>query len=404
MESKQRTPDSGTESRYPLATTTWGEAEHNAAVGVLESGRFTMGAKVEAFEKAFAERCGSQYAVMVNSGSSANLLAIAALRYVQDRPLLPGDEVIVPAVSWSTTYYPWAQNGVNLRFVDIDPDTLNLDAGKVAEAITPKTRAICAVNLLGAPNDFKTLHRLCDQHHLQLIEDNCEAMGARYDGRECGTFGRCGTFSTFFSHHICTMEGGLVVTDDQALYHTMLSMRAHGWTRDLPAKNGVENKSGHPFYDAFRFVLPGYNLRPTELQAAVGIEQIAKLDQFLETRRSNAEYFVSAIGEFDGIRLQTACGESSWFGFSMVLEGALSGQRDRLVQYLTKAGIECRPIVAGNFVKNPVVAHLPHTVSGSLENADAVDSAGLFVGNSQDDLRSSIDHLRVTLTDFFAAG
>ncbi|SCA63980.1 Lipopolysaccharide biosynthesis protein RfbH, partial [Chlamydiales bacterium SCGC AG-110-P3] len=360
--------DNDQESRYPLATSTWDNAEYRAAVSVLDSGHFTMGATVRDFEAAFAERFGSRYAVMVNSGSSANLLAVAALCYVKQAPLKRGDEVIVPAVSWSTTYYPWTQYGLTLRFVDVDADTLNLDVNKVADAITPNTR---------------------------------EAMGACYDGSECGTFGRCGTFSTFFSHHICTMEGGLIITDDEALYQTMLSMRAHGWTRDLPAENGIENNRGDSFFDSYRFVLPGYNLRPTELQAAIGIEQLHKLDGFLAIRRRNAEYFLGTIGKIDGLRLQRSPGNSSWFGFSMILEEHLEGQRGRLVEHLTKAQIECRPIVAGNFVNNPVVAHLPHTVSGSLHVADTVDSNGLFVGNSQDDLRSCIDHLQDTLSDFF---
>src|SRR5438067_5679038 len=196
--------------KYPLSISTWDGQELEAIQSVCDSGRFTMGERVRLFEREFASFFGSQYAVMVNSGSSANLLAVASQFFVKNNPLRRGDEVLVPAVSWSTTYHPLQQYGLTLKFVDVDLETLNIDTDLLESAITPKTRAIFAVNLLGNPNRFDRVMQICQKYDLILLEDNCESMGARFQNRFAGTFGRCGTFSTFFSHHICTMEGGLV--------------------------------------------------------------------------------------------------------------------------------------------------------------------------------------------------
>lgn len=370
-------------TNYPLATATWDRAEYDAIQRVIDSGMFTMGSNVQAFEKQFAELLGSRYCIMVNSGSSANLLMIAALRYRQHGPALqPGDEVLVPAVSWSTTYYPLYQYGLSMRFVDINRDTLNLDLDALAGAVTTKTKAILAVNLLGNPNDFGHLQAFAKEKGLILLEDNCESMGATYNGRQCGTFGLMGSFSAFFSHHISTMEGGMVLTDDEELYHLMLSLRAHGWTRNLPEKNLICEKGADPFEESFRFVLPGFNMRPLEMSGAIGQEQLKKLPTMIAARRLNAERFKAAMSEFNWLRTQEECGESSWFGFSLVLEQGAPIGRKALVQALQAKKIDCRPIVAGNFAKNKeVLRWMPHSISGSLVNAEWIDQNGLFVGN-----------------------
>ena len=248
--------------KYPLATATWNQDEYAAMQRVIESGMFSMGKQVQLFEQRFAEYIGSRYCVMVNSGSSANLLMVAALFYTQNPSLKleRGDEVIVPAVSWSTTYYPLHQYGLKLRFVDVDLETLNYDLAQLEGAITDKTRAIMAVNLLGNPNDFNRIQQMISGKNIVLIEDNCESMGAEFEGKKAGTMGVMGSFSSFFSHHISTMEGGMIVTDDEELFHILLSLRAHGWTRNLPKFNHVcGEKSDDPFKESFRFVLPGYN-------------------------------------------------------------------------------------------------------------------------------------------------
>lgn len=371
-----------TKSNFPLATSSWDEKEYAAIQRVIDSGFFSMGEEVAAFERQFAAAMGTRFAVMVNSGSSANLLIIAALRYHSSKKLMPGDEVIVPAVSWSTTYFPLYQYGLKLKFVDIDADTLNFDLGQLATAITDATKAILAVNLLGNPNDFKAIGELVGERDILLIEDNCEALGAVLDGRQAGTFGLAGSYSAFFSHHISTMEGGVVVTDDEELFHIMLSLRAHGWTRNLPKENKVTGTKGDdPFTESFRFVLPGYNLRPLELSGAIGREQLAKLPDIVAGRRRNAETFKSVMADFPQLSVQREIGESSWFGFSLVVREDANIDRVRLLQALGENGIEYRPVVAGNFARNEVIKFMDHEIHGDLANADHVDRQGLFIGN-----------------------
>jgi CDP-6-deoxy-D-xylo-4-hexulose-3-dehydrase len=389
-----------TEPFYPLASTTWGLEEYEALQRVIQAGNFTMGAEVRAYEDAFASHIGSKYAVMTNSGSSANLALMAAARYVQGSNLQDGDTVIAPAVSWSTTYYPVHQLGLTLSLVDIDRETLNIDINKVREAITPRTKAILTVNLLGNPSDLLGLQQIAKEHNLLLFEDNCESLGAKLRGKQAGTFGLAGTYSSFFSHHISTMEGGITVTDDLAFYQTLKSIRAHGWTRDLPNENFVHNKSGDEWDDLFRFVLPGYNLRPLELEGALGQAQIKKLDGFISHRRANAAVLIKESSRFPNINLQKENGESSWFGFSLLLDGPLSGKRRLLVQALNKADIQSRPIVAGNFALNPVMKHLRHNPLPTLSHADDIHQNGLFVGNHHFPMDKQIERLSHVLETF----
>lgn len=378
---------------YPLASTTWDQREHEALEQVIASGRFTMGPRVRAFEQAFARHIGKRHAVMTSSGSAANLLAIASAFWHPDLGWKAGDEIIVPAVSWSTTYFPVTQTGLRLRFVDIDPATLNIDLNKLADAITPRTRAVLAVNLLGNPVQADRIRAICDTAGILLLEDNCESMGARYQGEMAGGFGFFGTFSSFFSHHICTMEGGMVVTDDRKLYDTMLSIRAHGWTRDLPDDTHLPLESD-PFLRQFRFVLPGYNLRPLEMEGALGLPQLDKLPGFIAERRRNAAIFQREFSGMDDVDIQQETGQSSWFGFAMVLKGRLSGQRPALVRALHQAEIECRPIVTGNFLRNPVIDKLDHSIGSAIEAAETVDVNGLFTGNHHYPIEPQIIRLR----------
>ena len=385
--------------RYPLATATWDQAEYDAMQRVIDAGMFTMGERVHEFEKLFAEYVGSRHAVMVNSGSSANLLMVAALCFTRDDRLKPSDEVIVPAVSWSTTYYPLHQYGLKLRFVDIDLETLNYDLEQLSAAITDRTRLVMVVNLLGNPNDFNAIELMLDGLGIRYIEDNCESMGAQYRGKQAGTFGLMGSFSTFFSHHISTMEGGLIVTDDDELHHILLSLRAHGWTRNLPKQNLVcGDKSDDPFTESFRFVLPGYNLRPLELSGAIGVEQLKKRPAMIEMRRRNGAALTAAFKGHPDILVQKEIGQSSWFGFSLVSRPGSALQRPEILKRLVAAGFECRPIVAGNFAKNEVMKHMDAHVVGDLPNADHIDKQGLFVGNHHYDISEALTTLREVLS------
>jgi len=380
---------------FPLATSSWDQAEQDAIQRVIASDMYSMGSEVAKFEADFASLFGTSHAVMVNSGSSANLLMVAALFYTKDRlPLCRDDEVIVPAVSWGTTYFPLAQYGLRLKFVDIDLHTLNYDLEALADAVSDKTRLIMAVNLLGNPNDFTTIQNIIGERDIILIEDNCESMGAVFDGKQAGTFGVMGSFSSFFSHHISTMEGGVIATDDEELHHILLSLRAHGWTRNLPKENKITGtKSDDPFEEHFRFVLPGYNVRPLEMSGAIGIEQLKKLPGLIAGRRENAKQFVGLMGNHPDLMIQQETGESSWFGFSLIIRPNSDLDRASVLQKLDENGFECRPIVSGNFINNDVMKFIDFTTAGDMKNAEYLDKNGLFIGNHHYPINEALQRL-----------
>lgn len=383
--------------QYKLATSTWDDKEIQAIHNVIESDVYSMSVKVNKYEIEFAAYFGSKYAVMTSSGSTANLIMTAALFFKSTNSLKRGDEIIVPAVSWSTTYFPLQQYGLNVKFVDIDIETLNYDLKALEEAVTNSTKAIMVVNLLGNPNDFDEIYRIIGERDITLIEDNCESMGAKYKGKQCGTFGLMGTFSSFFSHHIATMEGGMVVTDDEECYHLLLSLRAHGWTRNLPKENSVANKSDDWFHEAFRFVLPGYNVRPLEMSGAIGSEQLIKLPRFIEQRRMNAKLFIEHFKDDNRFYIQKEIGESSWFGFSLIIKEDSGLTRRRILEILEHNKIEYRPIVTGDFTKSESLKFFDYSIHGKIINADYLDLHGFFVGNSHEDLTDQIHYLKSAL-------
>lgn len=306
-----------------------------------------MGERCRQFEEAFAAYIGTNYAVMVNSGSSANLLMIAALVYTGRLPR--GSLVAVPAVSWSTTYAPLEQFGMRLAVVDVD-DSLNMNPHLI-----PECDAIFAVNLLGNPCEFD------DFPDVLTIEDNCESLGAEYNGQKTGSLGVMGSHSLFFSHHISTMEGGVVTTDDPELWRTLLMLRAHGWTRDLP-----EYEKG---FQSFEFLVPGYSVRPTEVQGAIGLEQLKRLPSMLAHRRANGAVYSGLIGH------QREIGSSSWFGFAII-----DSERDWLLPDVSKH-FEVRPVVAGNIMRHPMAKWL-NVESVTDVYADQIHRNGFFIGNN----------------------
>ncbi|AIT10017.1 pyridoxamine 5-phosphate oxidase [Candidatus Francisella endociliophora] len=383
--------------RYPLATSTWDDKEIEAINNVIKKDMYSMSDYVAQFEADFCKYVGSKYAVMVSSGSAANLITTAALFYTKNPMLKRGDEVIVPAVSWSTTYSPLQQYGLKLKFVDIDLETLNYDLKALESAVSDKTKMIMVVNLLGNPNDFNAIEKIIGDRDIFYIEDNCESMGAEYKNKQAGTFGVMGTFSTFFSHHMATMEGGFVVTDNEELYHILLSLRAHGWTRNLPKENLICKKSDDWFEESFRFILPGYNVRPVEMSGAIGIEQLKKLPGFLEQRRKNAKLFVELFKNHKDFIIQKDIDNSSWFGFSFIIRPESNLCRKDIVKKLQEKGIECRPIVTGNFARNEVLKYFDYEIHNELKNADYLHDNGFFVGNSQVCLKDEINTLLVVL-------
>lgn len=383
---------------YELARSSWGPEEIEAIEEIVQKGFFTMGENVRTFEEQFARKFGAKYAVMVNSGSSANLVGVASLFFKKERPLKRGDEVIVPAISWATTYHPLQQYGLKLRFVDVDLQTLNMDVSMLEKALTPKTRMVVAVSILGNPCALDVLRSFCDRHGLILFEDNCESMGATLNGKQCGTFGDIGTFSFFFSHHISTMEGGIAITNDTETFHLMRSLRAHGWTRDIPADSPVYEKKDQDFFEAYRFILPGYNVRPLELSGAIGIRQLEKLDRMVEIRRKNAALFQDLFKGDDRFILQKENGRSSWFAFTVILNPSLGLNRKKIMDELKSADIGYRVITGGNFLRHDAIRYFDYDVVGEVKNADIAHDWGFFVGNHPVDLSEQIRTFHDVLT------
>lgn len=382
---------------------TFAAEEINAALDVLLSTRVTMGPKVRSFEKLFSAMHGHADGVTSNSGSSANLLAIAALcNPMFSKKLNIGDEVIVPALSWSTTVWPLVQHGLVPVVVDIDPKTFNIDPQQILKAITPKTKAIMLVHVYGNPCEMDQILEICKDNNLLLIEDCCEALGARYKGRYVGNFGEVGTFSFYFSHHITMLEGGITVSESHELLELMRMLRAHGWTRELEDKDKYQHQ--HPEYDKrFLFVNHGYNLRITELQAAMGLVQLNKLKTFVESRRSITKYWNNALSKWSkyfDFQIETKDSESSFFGYPLIIKDDAPFNRAEITSYLNGLGIETRPIICGNIAAQPAMNMFEHRVVGDLKNANKVMRDGFSFGNHQHITKGAMDYLAVSIEQF----
>lgn len=387
-----------------LIRSSWDEQEFSAILDVMMDDRMTMGARTAQFEEAWANFLKTRGALMVNSGSSANLLAFAVLSS-PDLPnrLRPGDEVIVPAVTWSTSVFPIVQMGCIPVFVDIDPDTLNLDPETLEQAITPKTRAIMAVHILGNPCDMERIMTVARCHSLWVIEDCCEAHGAKVGEEAVGTFGDLSTFSFFFSHHMTTLEGGMVCFRDVACWKDrLISLRAHGWAR---GRSDREQWKGEflDIDDRWLFVSLGYNLRPTDINAAIGLVQIEKLPTFIRNRQAVRQRVLESLkGKSQWLRFQIEHPghKHSAFGFSFIVDPKAPFTRETFQAYLEARKIQTRPIVGSNFARQPVMRHVPHRIAGALTNADLVHYNGLMIGNHHDVTRSQVSYLVDIITDF----
>jgi len=382
---------------YNLAESSWGQEEIETLHKIIDGGRFTMGESVKRFEEDFARKFGVKHALMTSSGSTANLVGIASLFFKKDRPLQRGDEVIVPSISWATTFYPLQQYGLKLKFLDVELETLNMDVSQLEKALTPKTSMVVGVSILGNPCALDVIRDFCHKNGLIFFEDNCESMGAELNGKPCGTFGDIGTFSSFFSHHISTMEGGILVTNDEELYHIAKSIRAHGWSRDLPSDTKVFDKGEDDFFEAYRFILPGYNARPLEMSGAIGIEQLKKLDQMIDVRRKNAALFTRLFGSDERFIIQQENGKSSWFAFTLILHPDLKISRDHINQGLRNANIEFRIITGGNFLRHDVIKYFDYDCVGDIKNANIAHDRGFFVGNFPRDITKEIEYLHGVL-------
>ena len=358
-----------------------------AAVESLLTGQITMGNRVHEFEAAFASYLGAKYAVMVNSGSSANLLAIAAAcNPARARRLQPGDEVLVPAVCWSTSVWPLIQMNLRPVFVDADPDTLNVSIDDFRRRITGKTRALMAVHVLGNSAPMAELLAFTREHDLLLIEDTCESLGARADGRFLGTLGDFGTYSFYYSHHITTGEGGIVLCASAEDYELLKCLRAHGWSRELANREQIQDRYGE-IDPRFLFVNLGYNVRPLEVQAAIGLEQLQRLEGMNRVRNANRDRLVSAMeshvewrGQY-GFTRPSPGTAPAWFGLTLLCAEGAGREIRSLLPELERRGVETRPIISGNFARQPALALLGVDVDpADFPGAERIHHQGFFIG------------------------
>jgi CDP-6-deoxy-D-xylo-4-hexulose-3-dehydrase len=392
---------------YPLATATYGVEEVMQAVESMTTYRTSMWNKTRTFEDQF----GSKYsgdAVMVNSGSSADLVLVLSQLAQSGGPLSPGVEVCVPAVTWPTHLWSVLMAGLTPVLVDVDPETLNMSVEDLERKITPRTGAIFPVHLMGNPAPMDRIAGIAESCHAIVLEDCCEALGAMWNGASVGTLGEGGSFSFFFSHHITTMEGGMVLTRNSETAERLRLLRAHGWSRNLrspevlPSAGSEDASRLDPRYT---FVDWGLNVRPTELQAGFGIEQLKRISQFESQRQRNFDGFVLRMRDADlsdWYSLPTVDERAlpSWFALPLMLSESLPYSRDQLTSFLDAHGVETRPIVAGNLARHPVRERFPQVFGGVFEGADLVHNQGFYVGLYPEPMDQLLDRLVGLLSDF----
>ena len=370
-------------TKIPLAIPQFGSDEVIESVESLLSTWVTMGKKVRSFESQFKDYVGQKGALMVNSGSSANLLALSALSSPNfDNRIKPGDEVICPAVTWPTSVYPILNVGAKPVLVDVDLNTLNVSPETIEDAITPRTKAIMAVHLMGNPCQTDKIKQIADKREINLIEDCCEAHGAKIGNKSVGSFGICSTFSFFLSHHITTIEGGIVLTNNNAILDIATAQRAHGWIREM--RNADEIAKEFPDVDKrFLFYETGFNLRPTEIQGAFGIHQIKKLDEFVKTRRNIAKEWNKSLNKFKDYLIlpEEIDGTThSYFAYPITVKENAPFSRKEITEFLESKLIETRPIAGGNLTEQPSAKLYDHRVNGDLSNSKTIMRNSFFIG------------------------
>ena len=392
----------GSKYWYPLNIATYGVDEILEALDSMCAFQTSMSEKTRLFESEFGSKFNS-HAIMVNSGSSADLLITFALHKNSGGPLETGDEILIPAVTWPTQLWAIVMARFNAKLVDVDQKTMNISIDSLKKSITHKTKAVFITHLMGNVSDMDEIRDICEKNNLLLIEDSCESLGSKWNGRYAGTFGLASSFSFFFSHHITTMEGGMIVTQDDVLADKFRSLRAHGWSReqrrsDLNLPANIDTR--------YAFVDWGFNVRPTELQAGFGRVQLKKLDTFNNSRKINASLFVKRMEEFGDFFTIMDVNESvdcAWFALPMVINTEASFSRESLTNYLEQSGIETRPIVAGNLFNQPAVQKFGAEISTAptLRGAEILHNFGFYIGIRPFVSEEEIDKIYSTFLQFF---
>ena len=373
--------------KYPLLSNAFSKSDISCGIKVLKSKRITMSKITKNFEKQFAKKIGCKYALMTNSGSSANLLAISSIvNPLFKKKLKARDEVIIPAVCWSTSLWPIVQNNLKPVFVDVELDTFNMSIESLKKKITSRTRAIMCVHVLGTSTNMNQIQKLIKNKKILLIEDTCESLGAKFNNKYLGTFGEFGTFSFYYSHQITSGEGGMIVCNNSYNYNILKSLRSHGWSRETNFHSFYKKKF-KKIDDRFLFINSGYNLRPTEVQAAIAQNQFKRLGNFINIRKKNRNKIIETIkknpkwdDQFKFVK-QSKRVSPSWFGLPIIININYLNKKKKFLQYLTKIGIENRPILSGNFTNQPSTQLYKLNKDGFIfSNAEKIENLGFFIG------------------------
>jgi len=371
---------------YPLVENPFSNNDINEGIKVLKSKQLTISNKTTNFEKDFSSTLKSKHSLMVNSGSSANLLALQCLinPYRKNR-LKSGDEVIIPTLCWSTSLWPIIQSNLKPVFVDINPKTLNIDENQIEKKISNKTKAILLVHVLGNSCDMNQIMRIKRKYNLVLIEDNCESLGSKYAGKYLGTFGDFSSFSFYSSHQISSGEGGKISCKNNVDYNIIKSLRSHGWSRGTSFENEIYKKN-KVLDKRFIFFNSGYNLRPTEVSAAIGHNQFKRMDQFIKIRNLNRKKIVNSLldspylkGKID-FYYENKLVTPSWFGLSVKILTSTKNSKNVIIRKLESNGIETRPIISGNFANQPAAKKYGLTKNQKFPNTDSVYNKSFFIG------------------------
>ena len=369
---------------YPLLENPYRAKDINSAIKILKSRKLTIGSKTIEFQKKFSNKLKIKHSLMVNSGSSANLLAFQCLinPYRKYR-LKAGDEVLIPALCWSTSLWPIIQSGLKPKFVDIDPDTLNIDLKDLKKKITKKTKALMIVHVLGNCTNMDELMKIKKKNKLFLIEDTCESLGTKFKKKYLGTFGEFASFSFYSSHQISSGEGGMICCSNSEDHEILKSLRAHGWSRGLRNEKKIAKKFNN-LDKRFIFYNSGFNLRSTDIAASIGLSQFKDLDKFIKSRSYNRNKIYYEIQKNEKVKKgykilkPNNFVKASWFGIPIILDKNLN--RNKVIKNLERMGIETRPIISGNFLKQPSVIKYKLNKKGKMKNAEKINNRGFFIG------------------------
>jgi len=372
---------------YPLLSDAFNAKDISEGVKVLKSRFITMSKITKKFESTFAKKMGTKYAIMTNSGSSANLLALSCLTNpLSKKRLSPNDEVIIPAVCWSTTLWPIIQNNLKPVFVDVDLNSFNIDTDKIIKKITKRTKAIMLVHVLGTSTNMSKLMQIAKKYNLKVIEDTCESLGGEFNDKKLGTIGDFGTYSFYYSHQITSGEGGMIVCNNLEDYNILKTLRSHGWSRDTSFHTHYKKKY-KKLNDKFLFIGPGYNVRPTDIQAAIGLNQFKRLNKFMKIRNDNRTKIINAIkkhrlwdNQFKFVTYSKKI-KPSWFGLPIQINDKFLKNKDKYLNFLATKGIETRPIISGNFLNQPASKiYKFKSNKKDFVNANEIEKKGFFIG------------------------